>query len=92
MYLARSKAGHDKDEVYVVLSEEGDFLFLANGTTKTKAAPKKKRKKHIQVIRTLPENVRELMPEGPEQLDDVQIKRIVKLYNQRGGDNDPGHE
>ena len=45
-----SKAGHDKDVLYVVVGEEGDFVFLSDGRLKPVDKPKRKRKKHIQPI------------------------------------------
>ena len=45
-----SKAGHDKDSLYVIVAESGDFVFLCDGRTKPVDKPKRKRKKHIQPI------------------------------------------
>ena len=46
LLLAKSKAGHDKNHIYVVVGEEKDVFFLANGTTKKCQSPKKKKKIH----------------------------------------------
>ncbi len=80
MYLARSKAGHDKGECYLVKDENETCVFLVNGTTKPLSRPKKKKKIHIQPIRRLPEEVAALLPEEAEKADDVIVKRILKLY------------
>ncbi len=48
--LATSKAGHDKDTVYVIVGQEGDFVYVCDGKLKLPDAPKKKRRKHIQPI------------------------------------------
>ena len=48
--LAISKAGHDKDTVYVIAGQKEDFVYLCDGKKKLPAAPKKKRRKHIQPI------------------------------------------
>lgn len=45
-----SKAGHDKNVLYVVVGEEGDFIFLSDGRLKPVDKPKRKRRKHIQPI------------------------------------------
>lgn len=45
-----SKAGHDKDVLYVVVGEEGEFIFLSDGRLKPVDKPKRKRKKHVQPI------------------------------------------
>ena len=49
--FAVSKAGHDKGQMYVIVKEEGDFVYLADGRLKTLEAPKKKRKKHLQPVK-----------------------------------------
>lgn len=49
--FATSGAGHDKGVLYVVVSEEEDFVYLSDGRLKNPDRPKKKRKKHIQPMR-----------------------------------------
>lgn len=46
--LALSKAGHDKDTLYVIVAQEGDFVYLSDGRLKMPDKPKKKRLRHIQ--------------------------------------------
>ncbi len=48
--FAVSKAGHDKGVLYVVISQEGEYVFLCDGRMKTPDKPKKKKKKHIQPV------------------------------------------
>ena len=48
--LVTSKAGHDKDTLYVVMAQEGDFVYLSDGWLKPPDRPKKKRLKHVQPI------------------------------------------
>ena len=43
MYLARVKAGHDRNQYYVVQSQDEKFVYLVNGTTRTCDRPRKKR-------------------------------------------------
>lgn len=50
--FAISKAGRDKGQMYLIVKEEGDFVYLADGKTKTLNQPKKKRKKHLQPVKT----------------------------------------
>ena len=64
--LALSLAGHDKGHYYVVV---GELKLLAR--------PKRKNRRHIQPIRKLPADVAELLQ---NQMDDVVIKRAIKLY------------
>ena len=83
--LATSMAGHDKKQVYVVIEEDDQFCLLVNGTTKTMAKPKKKKKIHLQIIRKIPAKVLEEIKDI-DTLDDVSIKRILKSYNRRNED------
>ena len=45
--FAVSKAGHDKGRMYIIMKEEGEYVYLADGKTRTIENPKKKKKKHI---------------------------------------------
>ena len=48
--LATSKAGHDKDRLYMIVGEEGECVYLCDGRLRGVEHPKKKKKKHIQII------------------------------------------
>ena len=48
--LARSKAGHDKGHVYEIMKVDGAHVYLADGLHRTLERPKKKKKKHVQII------------------------------------------
>ena len=69
--LAKSLAGHDKDKVYVIVGLDEQFTYLADGERKTLQSPKKKKKKHVQLIREQHEI---------SEADDVKLKRILKEY------------
>ena len=71
--LAKSEAGHDKDNVYVIIAMDDSYVYLADGRVKTVEKPKKKKYKHIQIIRKINEDI--------SVTDNVAIKRILKLYN-----------
>lgn len=49
-YLAKSKAGHDKGEIFLIIREEGEYVYLMDGKSRTMEKPKKKKKKHLQPI------------------------------------------
>lgn len=83
--LAKAKAGHDKNQVYVVVDEIDEYYLVANGETKLIAKPKKKKKIHLQIIKVLTPEVHEIS-DSIEKLDDLSIKRILKVYNRRNKD------
>ena len=66
--LAKSKAGHDKEKITAV---EDAYVYLADGFLRKLANPKKKKKKHIQLIGCQFEL---------SDCDDVKIKYILKQY------------
>ena len=82
LVLAKSKAGHDKNQVYVITAEKDDCFFLVNGTTRTLDKPKRKKKIHLQLIKKIPDNVIEIANES-NQFSDLSIKRILKEFNRR---------
>ena len=79
--LALSMAGHDKGHYYVITGEEGNFVYVADGTLKLCAQPKRKNRRHIQLIRRLPAEV-EAIFQKEESWSDLNVKRALKLYKQ----------
>lgn len=74
--LAISKAGHDADKVYVIIAEEDEYVYLADGRNRTVNRPKRKNRKHIQIIKKA--QIRK--PEGGYR--DLEVKRIIKMYQE----------
>lgn len=72
--LAISKAGHDKDSVYVIIREDGEYIYVADGRGRTADRPKRKNKKHVQLIK------KKRMPEPENGFDDLEMKRMIKEY------------
>ena len=82
-FLASSKAGHDKDKIYVIIREDKEYVWLADGKYKTNVNLKKKRKKHIQVIKYFNnEEIRTKLLENKE-VSDFEIVMALKKYKQQ---------
>ncbi len=82
--LAYSLAGHDKGKIYLIIKEEKDCCLLADGDVRPLENPKRKNKKHLQIIKR---NVSEMNIPHTEQGDITAesatneiIKRTIKLY------------
>lgn len=81
-FLARSKAGHDKGEVHVIVREDAESVFLADGRARTAEKPKRKNKKHIQLIR------KKELPGQTGGFRDLEIKRVIKEYLSEIGESE----
>ena len=70
--LAKSKAGHDKGKIYVIYETDETYVYLVDGEIRGIENPKKKKRKHIQVIGE---------KNQISEIDNVGIKRILKLFD-----------
>ena len=70
--LAKSKAGHDQGNVYVIYDVDDTYVYLIDGKIRKIENPKKKKIKHVQII---------CKKHDINGLDDVEIKRILKLFD-----------
>ena len=81
--MAASKAGHDKGQIYIIVKEEDDFAYLCDGRLKPVENPKKKSKKHIQVIkRHINEELADRIANGAK-VSNEEIKLAIKLWNRK---------
>lgn len=74
-YLVYSKAGHDKGEIYLVINEDEQYVWLVNGLNKKIQNPKKKNKKHVQLINVYYE-INDLL-----LLTNEQVKYHIKKFD-----------
>ena len=82
--LATSKAGHDKDRLYMIVGEEGECVYLCDGRLRDVEHPKKKKKKHIQIIHssaqdTLIQLIKQNLPGERDEID-RQIRKTLEDY------------
>lgn len=77
--LAYSLAGHDKGKVYLIVKEEKDYLWLSDGISKPLENPKKKNKKHIQLIKK--DISVKIDSDKLQSVTNETIKRMIKLYS-----------
>lgn len=55
--IVRSIAGRDKGDLFIVLSRDGEYVYLANGELRKVDRPKKKKLKHLQGTNSVSEFV-----------------------------------
>ena len=77
--FATSKAGHDKTKLYIIIKEDAEYVYLVDGELKPIEKPKKKSKKHIQIINRVDETIQNKL-ETKQIIYNEDIKRAIKLY------------
>ena len=82
--LATSKAGHDKDRLYMIVGEEGECVYLCDGRLRGVEHPKKKKKKHIQIIHssaqdTLIQLIKQNLPGERDEIN-RQFRKTLEDY------------
>lgn len=70
--FAISKAGHDQGKWYLIIRADDEYVYLADGKIRTIDNPKKKRKKHIQLVKT------QLDQTLMEKINNEEIKYAIK--------------
>ncbi len=79
-YFATAKAGHDRGNLYVIVGEEGAWVYLSDGCLRGMARPKKKNRRHIQIIgKTVDQDILDRLLKK-EEVFDHEIKYAIKQY------------
>jgi len=68
------KQGRDKDRPMVVLTVEGDYVYLVDGWLRLLEKPKKKKMKHIQITH----DTVNLKPSCGRDLQDADIRKCLQ--------------
>lgn len=76
--LAWSRAGHDKDTLYVIVKTEGEYVYLSDGRLKPVDNPKKKKIRHIQIVRQIPE---ELLGLNIVTIKNEEIRKAIRRFS-----------
>ncbi len=77
--FAKSLAGHDKDKVYVIVRVDQSYIYLADGSNKCIANPKRKKCKHVQQTGIKNKEIAEKQENGLQLTDEI-IKRAIRIY------------
>lgn len=78
--IAVSMAGHDKGNVYVIVKEDAEYVYLCDGSLKLMERPKKKSLKHVAVNKSYNTGECKEKLQSGGKIYDHEIKRTIKLY------------
>ncbi len=74
--IVKSIAGHDQDNLFVIVNVENEYVYLVDGKTRLLSKPKKKKLKHIQVISSVNETFVDQW--SSNLLLDSHVKKIIR--------------
>ena len=69
--LVKSKAGHDKGCIYVIISVKNEYVYLADGALRPLSRMKKKNIRHLQPI---------LSVKAGSISADQEIRKVIREY------------
>ena len=74
--IVKSIAGHDKDNLFVIINVENEYVYLVDGKCRTLSKPKKKKIKHVQHV----ENSEgfDQLREKFDTLLDAHIRKLIR--------------
>lgn len=73
--LVRSKAGHDKDRIYVVIRTEKEAVYVADGDLRPLRHMKRKNRRHLQPV---------LKMRLAGEPDDTLVRSLIRKYARQG--------
>lgn len=78
-HFAKSKAGHDKEEIFIIIKEEENFAYLTDGKIRMLDNPKKKKLKHLEIANCFSEDVREKL-DNALKITNSDIREAIEKY------------
>lgn len=67
--LARSKAGHDKAQMYIIKEVDDTYVYLVDATASEHSLSEEKEEKHVQIVHGI---------YNMKELDDAGIRKLIK--------------
>ena len=77
--FATSLAGHDHNNVYIIVDADDEYVYLADGKLKKVDNPKKKKLKHVQLIKRTDDTITGRINDN-DALTNEDIKYAIKKY------------
>lgn len=79
--LVRSRAGHDKDQLYIIIGVSKEYVTLSDGKHHPADKPKRKNKKHLQIIHVYDETVGRKLEDGG-RVPDEEVRALIRSHKQ----------
>jgi ribosomal protein L14E/L6E/L27E len=77
--LVKSKAGRDKDRIFVIIDVADEYVYLVDGSLRKIEQPKRKKIKHIQPIHCICETLQEKISNDHRILNS-EIRKTIEQF------------
>ena len=77
--FATSIAGHDHNNIYVIIDADDEYVYLVDGKIRKVNNPKKKKLKHVQLIKRTDDTITGRINDNAA-LTNEDIKYAIKKY------------
>lgn len=77
--IVYSKCGRDRANPFIIIKEEAEFLYLVDGKLRKLSSPKKKNKKHVQIVNEIDNNIKKKLDENLYLLDS-DVRKALQPY------------
>ena len=82
-----STAGHDKGEIFYVVSTDDQFLYLANGKDRILDKPKRKKRRHVQKVLRSETRVAQKLASGDKVLNSELRRDLAYIAREMQANN-----
>lgn len=87
--VVRSLAGRDKGKLFFVIDTDGDYVLLADGKGRKLEKPKRKKRRHIEMILGTDSRVGEKIKTGEKVLNS-ELRRELAGFSQKVNSQNQG--
>lgn len=77
--IVYSKSGRDKKRPFIVFDFDDEFLYLVDGSLRKLEKPKKKKKKHVQIVNKIDYDIKKKIEEKSYLLDS-DFRKALKCF------------
>ena len=81
--IVYSKSGHDKGGIFVILSVEGEYVYLVDGKNRSLEKPKRKKRNHIQPTKIISHSLQQKLNQKSYLLN-ADIVKVLREYKKGG--------
>lgn len=87
--IVKSIAGRDSGKLFFVLETEGEYLMLADGSSRRVEQPKRKKRKHVETFGSSDTRLALKIRSG-ERITNIELRRTLAEIGEEGNPDQEG--